>query len=62
MLELSLFGTRGCVICTNKLNTHKVSASNECASDARYVFVPNLAHFGNHFLSNTAHFGMPILE
>jgi len=22
----------------------------------RYVFVPNLAHFGNHFLTNMAHF------
>ena len=29
---------------------------------AEYVLVPNLAHFGNHFLPITAHFGMPILE
>ena len=28
----------------------------------RYVHVPNLAHFGNHFLPILAYTGMPILE
>ena len=31
-------------------------------SPVRYVHVPNLAHFGNHFLPILAYSGMPILE
>ena len=30
--------------------------------ECRYVHVPNLAHFGNHFLPILAYSGMPILE
>ena len=30
--------------------------------EERYVFVPNLAHFGNHFLPIMAHFDIPSLE